>query len=98
MGTNRADIYGMTDTTCLACSTCTCGKSRLRTVREVAALDVMEHVSAPTLYRLIERGEFPARKVTPRKYLVLVTEFCPVHRVKARDDIDTWLEATGLAS
>jgi hypothetical protein len=86
MRPRTADISHMENQPCL------CPVRDLMTVREVADLPVMRHVSAPTLYRLIERGEFPARKLSARKFLIVVTQWCPVHRAKARDDIDNWLE------
>lgn len=73
-------------------SSCLCAARRLLTVRETADLPVMEHVSAATLYRLIEAGAFPARRISARKTLVLVTEWCPVHERKTPDDIDAWLD------
>lgn len=72
---------------------CLCGERRLLTVKQVCALPVMEHMSTASLYRHIERGEFPHYRPSEKKVLVLVTAFCPAHRVKTRDHIDEWLEA-----
>jgi hypothetical protein len=80
----------MTDTTTIRCR---CADRDLLTVRQAAALPLMQHVSAPTLYRLIERGEFKARRVSDRKILILLTDWCPVHQAKEPDDIDRWLES-----
>lgn len=71
---------------------CSCGRRDLLTVKEAVALPILRHVSAPTLYRLIERGEFKARRISERKTLILVTEWCEVHERKVADDIDAWIE------
>lgn len=64
------------------------------TVREVARLPLMTHLSEPTLYRLIEEGALPARRFSERKLLLLVTDFCPAHQTKAPDDLDAFIDSS----
>lgn len=63
------------------------GQRVLLTYREVAQLPLMEHLSASTIWHLINEGAFPHRRVSDRKLLVLYP-----------DDVEMWLRATALTA
>lgn len=91
-GSQTADQLVMEPNTTPDLSTgCLCGERELLTIREVSDLPVMKHMSYDSLKRLVARDQFPHRRVTETKVLVLVTPHCAVHQTKAVDDVDTWL-------
>lgn len=68
-------------------TTATLEEKRLLKVSEVAKLPIMANISERHLWTLIAEGSFPHRRISDRKVLILYP-----------DDINNWLEATGLAA